>query len=91
MLQDHGKTQYALLASGSAHAKLEARITLRYVQCLSQVYRKISPLTGLGELAPLANYVEKSPIELLAPLTNELRQCCFDSLTGFVLQPVTFL
>ena len=47
---------YALLASGSAHAKLEARITLRYVQCPSHVYRKTSPLTRLGELAPLANY-----------------------------------
>ena len=29
---------YALLASGSAHAKLEAHITLQYVQCLSQIY-----------------------------------------------------
>ena len=43
---------YALLASGSAHAKLEARITLRYVQCGTDIYyRKITWLISLGELA----------------------------------------
>ena len=40
----------------SAHAKLVARITSRYIQCLSQInkYGKISSLIRLGELAPLA-------------------------------------
>ena len=33
---------YALLASESAHAKLEAHTTLRYVQTVRVTYRKIA-------------------------------------------------
>ena len=39
------------------HAKLEARITLQYVQCKSHIYRKIGLFTRLGWLAPARQLV----------------------------------
>ena len=52
---------YALLASGSAHAKLEARTAFQYEQCGIHIYiererkRENCLFTSLGRLATLAN------------------------------------
>ena len=52
---------YTLLVSSSAHTKLEACITLRYVQCGTHIYMYTCmyienlPLNSIGGLAPFAN------------------------------------
>ena len=60
---------YALSASGSVHTKLEARVTLRYVQCGTYKNRLLS---SLGGCATFANkYIACSDSLLRSPIIFE--------------------
>ena len=48
---------HIMLASRSAHTKLEARTTLQYVQCESHIYQENRTFRSLGGLVSLTNCV----------------------------------